>query len=733
MTMKPVTKKLIVAALVMLCAYGAVIGCLLLQQGGNTGDGSTQENTSVMKQFTTYQDIQDFLGEQAQMSSGAGIGNLTGTPYYGGYDDDDDFAGDDDVAMADEDTNAPTSDDGTAGKDYSTTNVQEEGVDEGDIVKNDGKYAYVVSSDRTKVFVSDVYPAKQGALLSTIAVDGTIMELYLRGDKLCVLGTYGGYEYGYYGEGRGTRYSGTTPAIFFNIYDVTNANSPMLSRNYTMEGGYISSRMIGDFFYLVGSQASYQVQSEQELPAPASQIYYVDEYDYSYTYTSIMTIDTKAKDMAPGIKTMLLGSSGTIYASLDNIYLTAQKVMSWVERKELEVEKVIMPILPQSYQGEVNETLTSDLARSEKLKKVDGIVGEYLLTLTQTKKDEFYSTWRTKLSALDSQIYMECERTSIHRISIGKGNVNFEASGDVPGLILNKYSMDEQGHYFRIATTSGYSTSNQIYVLDMSLDVVGELLDIAPGERIYSARFMGERAYLVTFKTVDPFFVIDLSDPMAPKILGELKIPGYSNYLHPYDANHVIGIGNDADASIDADKVHSDNAVYYTAILGVKISLFDVTDVTKPTEIAKYIIGDRGTCSLAQSDPHAFLFNLKKNLLVIPITLFEIDQSAYPDGAPPGTGGVYTWEGAYVFHISSSDGISLEGRVSHSDEDATFGGSYWYGWSQDAIQRSFYIEDVLYTVSSSKIKASDLQTLKDLNEIDLPNTDSGGGEWHGDV
>jgi uncharacterized secreted protein with C-terminal beta-propeller domain len=306
------------------------------------------------------------------------------------------------------------------------------------------------------------------------------------------------------------------------------------------------------------------------------------------------------------------------------------------------------------------------------------------------------------------------EKTVIHRISIDSGNINYEAVGEVIGRVLNRFSMDEFGGYFRIATTRGnvwstgtHQARNYVFVLDMNLTTVGSVGPIAHGERIYSARFMGNRAYVVTFKKVDPFFVIDLSNPNSPRVLGELKIPGYSDYLHPYDENHVIGIGKDT---------HDMGS--FAWYLGVKLSLFDVTDVNRPKEISKFIIGDRGTYSTAQSDPHAFLFSLKKNLLVIPIRLYEIDEARYPDGAYPSTMGVYNWNGAYVFDLTVEDGFKLKGDISHFDENEAVS-RYYYRDNNKEIKRSFYIENMLYTYSDSKLKMNNLNNMFAINELEF--------------
>ena len=164
---------------------------------------------------------------------------------------------------------------------------------------------------------------------------------------------------------------------------------------------------------------------------------------------------------------------------------------------------------------------------------------------------------------------------------------------------MNQYSMDENNGYFRIATTSydysqGSATStqeNNLYILDSNLNVVGQLQNLASGEDLHSARFIGDRCYLVTFNQIDPLFVVDLSNPTSPQVLGNLTIPGYSDFLQPYDATHLIGIGQDVNTSIGAGLAEITGDVYYTAVQGLKVSLFDVSDVANPTEISSVVIG----------------------------------------------------------------------------------------------------------------------------------------------
>ncbi|MBC7130850.1 beta-propeller domain-containing protein, partial [Candidatus Bathyarchaeota archaeon] len=219
------------------------------------------------------------------------------------------------------------------------------------------------------------------------------------------------------------------------------------------------------------------------------------------------------------------------------------------------------------------------------------------------------------------------DQTSIYRIRIEGGNLAFEAKGTVPGRELNQFSMDEYDGYFRIATTTWHEgkTRNNIYVMDMSLNIVGSLTDIAPEEAIDSARFIGDRCYLATsVSRRDPFFVIDLKNPRAPEVLGYLKIPGFTSYLHPYDENHIIGIGKDEDNK-------------------VKVAIFDVSNITSPVEIDNYVILGEWSDTPVFTEHKAFLFSKDKELMAFPVTVFE--------------GGM--WQGAYIFTVTTSYGISL--------------------------------------------------------------------------
>jgi inhibitor of cysteine peptidase len=334
------------------------------------------------------------------------------------------------------------------------------------------------------------------------------------------------------------------------------------------------------------------------------------------------------------------------------------------------------------------------------------------------QNDEEEPTYKTFLLGQTNEMYVSLHNiyitfpqngdTLIYRFHIEGNAIESAASGGVQGYILNQFSMDEHNGYFRIATTAG--RTNHVYVLDMDMNLVGGLEGLAPGETIHSARFMGDRCYLVTFQKIDPLFVIDLEDPFYPNVLGELKITGYSDYLHPYDENHIIGIGKE---TIEAKMGN------FAWFQGVKISLFDVSNVENPMEFSKYEIGDRGTDSPVLRDHRAFLFDKTRSLLVIPVLVAEINEENYPNGVPPNRSGSYVWQGAYVFNVTLEQGLTFRGGITHLEDDSYLL-SHYYSQSHYSIQRSLYIGNVLYTISNRKIKLNLLSDLSLVNEIELP-------------
>jgi uncharacterized secreted protein with C-terminal beta-propeller domain len=202
--------------------------------------------------------------------------------------------------------------------------------------------------------------------------------------------------------------------------------------------------------------------------------------------------------------------------------------------------------------------------------------------------------------------------------------------------------------------------------------------------------------------------VIDLEDPENPEVLGYLKITGYSDYLHPYDENHVIGIGKET----------AGGGEQFSWYQGVKVSLFDVSDVENPVEVGKIEIGDRGTDSEALREHKAVLFDREKGILVIPISLHEIDKGEYDGEIPDNAYGKMVWEGVYVLDIGL-DGISEKGKITHNGEIEVNEYGYKNFPYGTQIRRSLYLDDVLYTISLGNVKANALDDLSDISSVDL--------------
>jgi uncharacterized secreted protein with C-terminal beta-propeller domain len=590
---------------------------------------------SAMKTFTSYEDLKNYLTANAAGANTAYKGGPLDDQFFGGRSGQEALS----PAPSAVDSAQPT---------YSTTNIQVAGVDEADIVKTDGTYIYVASTN-------NYYAASQNNLYivkadpqdpRVIAEINLGNETYIAGiflsqdsNQLVVIGSqYQVYAldvarpeiaiYPYY----------SSVNTFLSVYDISEKTHPVLARNLTLSGSYFNSRMIGDYVYVVVSQSAYVYEDVVPLPKvytatgtdeiPATKVYYSDTANFTYvennyfTFTSFYGLNLKNSAQELTNMTVLMGGASTMYVSLGNMYVT-------------------------------------------------------------------YPTWS------------EGQYTSIYRVSINGGSLTFEAKGSVPGYVINQYSMDENNGYFRVATTTHKETTeNSVFVLNMNLTAVGELklVNTEVRETIQSVRFLGNKAYIVTFEQKDPFFVIDMSNPTAPKVAGKLEIPGFSSYLHPYDENHVIGLG-------------MENST-------VKLSLFDVTNVNAPTETAKYIVRGDYTSSDALYEPKAFLFDKQKELLVIPVSITQygvVEPSGKEAGMPSVQGGY--WQGAFVFKLTLS-GFELRGGVTHQDGSVNQQ-YYYYGDYNKMVSRALYIDNTLYTVSNAKVQLNSLDSLALIAEVNL--------------
>ncbi len=553
---------------------------------------------------------------------------------------------------------------GTSDAGYSSTNVQVEGVDEADVIKTDGSYIYKVRQN--KISIVKAVPADAMLLVSEINFEAGNyypQEMYVDGDRLVVIGSYWKdikYE-------NGPQPAADTKMIMpypyysksfvrADVYDISDKTRPVSMRQVELEGNYVSSRKIGSSLYFVTNYYTYNYNPDPSAPpgevrpmlrdtAAGADFTSLDFKSICYlpgfsqlVYLNIAGFDI-ANDSRKAEVVSYLGGGNSIYVSAENMYVAVQTYEA----------------------AKTNGTDNGD----------------------------------TKPAVIEPWDYAK-PITKVFKFAIKDTQINYVATGQAEGNILNQFSMDEYNGDFRIATTSwnGNTQYNNLFVLDSAMQLKGKIDNLAPGERIYSTRFMGDKAYMVTFKQVDPLFVIDLADPAKPQILGQLKIPGYSDYLHPYDATHIIGFGKDADENGRAK--------------GMKMAIFDVSDFANPRQMYAEAIGDRGTYSPLLYDHKALLFSKEKNLLAFPVSLYEIDE-AQKDNKD--AYGMFKYQGLYVYGISLENGFTLRGRLSHiSDEELKKFGNVAEG-SSAIVERGLYIGNSLYTVSNFGIMSNDLDTL----------------------
>ena len=609
-----------------------------------------------------------------------------------------------------------TSQKGSDGMDYSTTNVQVENVDEPDYLKNDAKYVYIVSQNTLSII--DAYPAESAKLVLKIALDiesQWIQNMFLNDDRLVIF---------YNGQSQEEiipqfdfiprpSYSPVTHAL---IVDVSDKENPEILKDYTIDGHFRDARMIGDYAYFVTNKnidhqyPRLPIIMESAEPLMVPDAFYFDNVERFSNFNTLTAIDIFGDTIAS--ETFLMGYSGTIYVSENNFYLAYQQNLPYGFYEESSRDRffdVVVPLLPQDLQNKIKAIKgDSSLSSARQWTEISEVLQDSYNQMSQSQKENLFEKIRKALADYDAKIQQESLKTIIHKISIDGDKLEYQAKGSVPGRLLNQFSMDESNDRFRVATTteyysqySGMMRSNAVYVLDEDLKILGGLDEIAPDESIFSARFIGDRLYLVTFQQIDPFFVIDLSSD-TPKILGELKIPGFSNYLHPYDDDHVIGVGRDT-KEIGNDRVQQ---------LGVKVALFDVSDVSNPMVIDDYIIGDSSTHSEALNNHKAFFFDKRKNLLSIPISSDTDSLEGITEKriAPDWN----RWNGFYILDLDFKNGIDLKGTITHTENDTRY-----YGMGNS---RTFYIEEVLYTVSDSMLKMNFMNDLEEINSIKLENT-----------
>ena len=635
------------------------------------------------------------------------------------------------------------------GLDYSQTNIQVAGVDEADSTKNDGSYIYTIT-DNT-VFIVDAYPGKDANVISKIALDNNPTNLLVQGNTLVVMGNQ--YNYGGYG------WYPNSGESYAYVYDISDKTKPVLKDNLTFEGSYFDARLNNGYVYFVSvSYPDYRIpyplpilyQNGVQSQIPVDHIFYQPNINYDYPEL-VQIHGINLADDSVQSTALTVESTQTMYVSQNNIYLSFTKYVNEYDIQQQVQQDTIHPYLNASDNdliARINATDSDILAPYEKKSKIENVYSMRLAQLSESVQnnisDEVKIQTKSELAKYD---YFEY--TVLNKLSYKDGFVTPVASTQIPGSINNQFSFDESNGVLRIATTvhqhwsmfdytdntvdvasnvanSGIVASdssssasgsgsagvsakiammppyrppqaanesqNMVYTLDSNLHQLGSITGIAPGEQIYATRFDGDRLYLVTYNQVDPFFVIDLSDASNPTIMGQLKIPGFSRYLHPIGNDLVVGLGQDTNPQTGRQ-------------LGLKISLFNVSDVSKPKLVASYTGNDQYASSTALFDHHAFLLSMAKELLVIPVEYYSYD------------GVQKSYAGALVFHIDNTS-IALRGLIDHTKGNNQL-------WNAQ-VERSLYINDELYTKSPNLLRINSIDTLQGIKDITLQTQSNPG-------
>ena len=525
---------------------------------GNTEITPKEENVYVMKVMSNYEDIYERL--------------KSCETYYPMFDVVEEEA----VAEAPMDyavsieSSAELTNQVTAEKDYSKTNTQLADVDEGDIVKTDGKYIYMIQNGASLCIMSA--DGENSALVSKTELDSTdyasARELYLGENTLAIVSEHRKENKSLWWD----------PSVYYTtvtVYDITDPAFPKKIAKTGQDGSYTTSRMIEDDIYLI---TRHQVSSYRDF----------EPEDYEFYVPALYANDTETL-IEPGCIVCPQRINESCYTVITKYS---------AENGEAELNKTVLGAGSTVYMNTENLYLADEYYFSEE---------------SEPYTDSVYTV-------VD---YKSGTRTEIFRFDLSEG-IKTKAVGTVEGSLLNQFAMDEYNGTFRVVTTennSSYSVytdekhgftnykwhdsgrTNGLYVFDETMEIIGKIDGLAEGEQVYSVRFSGNTAYFVTFRTVDPLFTVDLSDPGNPVILSELKIPGFSNYLHPYADGLLFGFGQDADPNTGRTR-------------GMKLSMFDVSDPHAVSE--KHCLKLEYSYSDALYNHKAILISAEKDLIGFP-------------------------------------------------------------------------------------------------------------------
>ncbi|HEU4319813.1 MAG TPA: beta-propeller domain-containing protein [Acidimicrobiia bacterium] len=570
----------------------------------------------------------------------------------------------DESAMAAEQA-APTA---GGGSDFSNTNVQVEGIDEPDLVKGDGERIVVLSNGSLIVVdVTGDEPIETGRLALQ---DTSVQSLFLSGDTALLFGSLWSSHPIPLAERDAIAPVQSTPTM--RILEVDLTGEPEIVRTMEVDGSLVSGRMIGDTVRLVSTS----------MPVG---------FEWSYPKGSGLRAEREATEEN---REIIRNSTAENWLPYYVVTDAQGEVVS--EGTLLECDRAAHP---EEFSGlDMLSVTTIDLSDGLEISDATGVLARGDTTYASSQNlyvaTQDWDSWRWLQTGAEED-RPEGPVTEIHKFDISTSTVTYQASGSVEGYLLNQFAMDEHHGVLRVASTttpgwwgSGPEPESRVTML---WEAAGDLVEIGmvdglgETEQIYSVRFMGEVGYVVTFRQTDPLYTLDLSDPRAPAVVGELKVPGYSAYLHPLGADLLLGVGQDA----------ADNG----QVLGTQVSVFDVSDPSSPERVDTYTLSE-GSNSQVEYDHHAFLY--WGDLAVIPV------QQWWWDGKEE-TG----FSGAVGLRVGSDGQLREIDRVVHPGGD---GKSSDY---QDQILRTMVVGDSVYTISPKGIMKSALETLDEEAWLDF--------------
>lgn len=572
-------------------------------------------------------------------------------------------------------------------RDHSETNTQVDGVDEGDVIETDGMYLYVLNGSELRIV--EAFPADEMNEIARIGFNGTPVAEYLDGDRLTVVSSQYSYSFGDARMALPIWGGPTSHQTIVSVFDVSDPSAPTLEKEATIDGFYVDSRFIDGQVHVITS-------NDVSLPAP--EVSGTTTIDVPIYYFGLPVI---VDDVVAGDSLNITASEDTpeLAESLEFREVTQQIEVpvyesreSYLARVRVDIDAYIDEALPSygivTSQGFGATGAVSELTAIAKV--ADGDSDSLLSVVSIDVRDpqpglvsssSVFADYTNGIYANREHLYVfspvwesDGSQTRILEFAWANGDREIEliGTGVVDGTLHNQFSADEFDGRLRIATTTSefvdgvFSQSNHLTVLenvDGTLTPVGSVDGFAPGEQIYSVRFHGEQAFVVTFRQVDPLFVFDLSDPTAPVITGELEVPGFSSYLQVIDDSHLLAIGRSTDT------------------FATKVALYDISDPSQPREIDEDILPS-WTWSLAEWDHHAVGWYDTHDTLAIPVSGYDFESGFHNE--------------LLVFRIdvtqSGESAIELAGSVADD--------SY--------IVRSAYIEDVLYTISGNSVIATDI-------------------------